>query len=64
MLPPKPVDNCILFLERRIRETRSEKFQNLESFKIGLLLGIEAGIKQAKREFDINMIEFKTEENQ
>lgn len=57
MTAPKPVDNCILYIERRIRELEYQDYEALNSFSAGLLLGIEAGIKQANGEFEINMLE-------
>lgn len=63
MQPPKPVDNCIKYIERRIKELKCESYQNSDPFIEGLLLGIEVGIKQEKGEFDINKIEFKKQQS-
>lgn len=63
MKQPKPVDNCIHFIEKRIRDLKYEAYQNLDSFSAGLTLGIEAGIKQANGDFKINKLEHKKKES-
>jgi len=60
---PKPVDNCILYIEQKIRELGYGKYENMESFSAGLVLGMEAGIKQANGDFKINTLESDEQES-
>jgi len=54
---PKPSDNCILFIENLIRNKKLKGYEVSNAFSEGILVGLEAGMKMAKGEFDINMIE-------
>jgi len=56
MIEARPVENCILYLEKRIRELKYEDFSKRESFSAGLMLGLEAGIKQANGDFKVHKL--------
>lgn len=53
----KPVDHCIEFIENKIKELGYESHEQFDAFSAGLEIGLEAGIKQANGDFDINNTE-------
>lgn len=55
------LDRCLEFIKQQIIEQKLEYAQHTEEFSAALLIGLEAGIKQAKGDFDIN-IEVKKED--
>ena len=50
----KDVDRCIRFIQQQIEEKKMNYAQHTEEFSTALLIGLEAGIKQANGEFSIN----------
>lgn len=50
----KDVDHCIEFIQARIEQENLTGYQHTNAFAAALMIGMEAGIKQAKGEFSIN----------
>lgn len=59
---PRARDNCILYIEKLIRDMDMIGYENSKCFQKALLIGLEAGIKLERGDFDINSLEYISED--